>query len=98
MISARRFLAVAVERGAGAAEARMIALDDALLLGIEPERVGFPHHRVDAAEQCRIGVDLVPVAGDLRRKFALDFEQSVVGVRAGQQPKRIADALQRPAA
>ena len=76
----------------------MIALDDALLLGIKPERVGLPHQRVDAAEQRRIGVDLVPVAGDLRRHFALDFEQSVVGMRAGQQMKRIADALQRPAA
>ena len=38
------------------------------------------------------------MAGDLRRKLALDFEQRVVGVRAGQEPKRIADALQRPPA
>ena len=32
---------VAVERGAGAAEARMVPLDDALLLGIKPEAVGL---------------------------------------------------------
>ena len=92
------FFGFTVESGAGAAEARIIALGDALLFGIEPERVGLPHHRVDAAEQCRIAVDLVPVAGDLRRKLALDFQQSVVGMRAGQQPKCVADPLQRTAA
>ena len=40
-----------VKRGAGAAEAGMIALDDALLLGGEPKRAGVAHQRVDALEQ-----------------------------------------------
>ena len=94
----KAFFRFAVERGAGAAKARMVALGDAFLFGIEPEAVGFSHHRIDAAEQRRIAVDLVPMAGDLWRKFALDFEQRIIGVRAGEEPKRVADALQRPPA
>ena len=40
----------------------MIALQHALLLGVEIEAVGLAHERVDAAEQAFVGVDPVPVA------------------------------------
>ena len=87
-----------VEGGAGAAEAGVIALDDALLLARQIELVGLLHQRVDALEQVRIGIDGVPVPGELRRDLALDLEQGVIGMGAGQKVKHIADPLERAAA
>ncbi len=86
-----------VEAGAGAAETGVVALQHALLLGIEAELVDVAHQRVDAAEQRRIGVDLVPMPGDLRRDLALELEQRVVGMGAGQEMEYVADLRQRPA-
>ena len=40
-----------VERRARAAEAGMVALEHALLLGHQPERIDLAHQRVDAPEQ-----------------------------------------------
>ena len=39
-----------IERGAGTAESRVVALQHALLLGVEVEPVGRAHEHVDAAE------------------------------------------------
>jgi hypothetical protein len=97
MISASAFFAGAIERGAGAAEASVVALEHALLLGGKPERIGLAHQRVDAAEQRRVGVDLVPVAGDPRRNLALDFKERVVGVGAGQHDGRHCRRVPAPA-
>ncbi len=85
-----------VEAGAGAAEAGVVALQHALLFGIEAERVDAAHQRIDAAEQRRVGVDLVPMPRHLRRHLALDLEQRVVGMGAGQEMEDVADARQRP--
>ena len=85
-----------VEAGAGAAEAGVVALQHALLLGIEAERVDAAHQRIDAAEQRRVGVDLVPMPRHLRRNLALDLEQRVVGMGAGQEMEHVADPRQRP--
>ncbi len=87
-----------IEGGSGAAEAGVIALEHALLLGVEAGRIGRAHHRIDAAEQRRTRIDLVPMAGKLRRQFALDCEQRVVGIGAGQDVEDLVDALQRPPA
>ena len=96
MISAEALLRRIVEAGAGAAEAGVIALQHALLLGIEAELVDVAHQRIDAAEQRRVGVDLVPVPRHLRRNLALDLEQRVVGMGAGQEMEYVADPRQRP--
>ena len=98
MISASRVLAA----GSSAAPARrklgMIALDHPLLFGIEPERVGLAHQRVDAGEQIRVGVNVVPVPRHHRRHLALDLLQRIVGMGAGEHMEHVLDPRQRPAA
>ena len=89
---------LAVERGAGAAKGCVIALEHALLLGGEVERLALPHQSIDAAEELCVGVELVPVARDLRRELALDLEQRVVAVGAGQKMEHLFDPPQRPPA
>ena len=91
-------LRFAVERGAGAAKRCVIALEHALLLGGKVERFALTHQGVDAAEEPRIGVELVPVACDLRSEFALDGEQRVVAVGAGQKMEHLLDPRERPPA
>ena len=86
------------ERRAGTAEGHMIALQHALLFGVEIEPVGPAHERVDAAEQGFVGVDPVPVARQLRRNLALDLEQRGVAVRADEQVEGGAHAFQQPPA
>ncbi len=73
-----------IERGAGALEHQVIAFQHARLLGIEAERVAALPERVDAAEQRLVEQDAVPVPGLARRDLALDRQQRVVGVRAGE--------------
>jgi len=87
---------LALERSAGAAEGSVIALEDALLLGGEVKRFALLHQSIDATEQLSIGVELVPVAGDLRGQFALDPEQRVVAMRAGQKVEHLLDPSQGP--
>ena len=89
---------LAVERGPGAAKGCVIALEHALLLGGEVERLALPHQSVDAAEELCVGVELVPVARDLRRELALDLKQRVVAVGAGQKMEHLLDPPQRPPA
>ena len=98
MISASRFLAILVQRRAGAAEACVIALDHPLLFGVQSNVLGGPHHRVDAPEQGGIGVDLVPVPRDLRRHDALDFQQGIIGMCAGKKMKDVIDPFEGAAA
>ena len=98
MISISRALRRGAERGAGAAEGHVIALQHALLFGVEIEPVGPAHERVDAAEQFFVGVDPVPVAGQLRRDLALDLEQRGVAVGADEQVEGGAHPLQQPPA
>ena len=45
-----------------------------------------------------MGVNRVPMPGDLRRDIPLDFKKRIVAVRAGKKVKRIADAVERPPA
>ncbi len=87
-----------VEAGAGAAEADVIALEHALLLGAEPKGVGLLCERIDAAEQGRIGLDLVPMAGELRGDPAFQLEQGLVAVGADQHVEDVLDPGQRPSA
>ena len=87
-----------VKRGARTAETRMVTLGDALLLGIKPKRVGLAHHGIDSAKQCGIGMNPMPVPRDLRRDVPLEFKERVVGMRAGQDLKRIVGAIERPPA
>ena len=62
----------------------MIALKHTLLFGGKFERIALPHERIDAAEQCCVGADPVPVASDLRGNLALDLKERVVAVSAGE--------------
>src|ERR1700749_4720481 len=87
---------LALERGAGAAEGSVIALEDALLLGGEVKRLALLHQSIDATEQLSIGVELVPVAGDLWGQFALDRKQRVVTMGTGHKVKHLLDPPQRP--
>ena len=81
----KAFLGRAIEPGTGATERDVIALEHPLLFRIEPERVDLLHERVDAAEQVRVGVDIVPVAGSPRRKFAFYLQKPLVAVGADQE-------------
>ena len=87
-----------VERGAGPAEADVIALEDALLLRVQSGRIASARQRIDAAEQGGVGVNLVPMARNTRRHFALDVEQRAVAMGADQEVKDIFHPLQRAAA
>ncbi len=87
-----------VERGAGSAKRGVVALEHPLLLGGKPKRVALAHQRIDAVEQRGIGTEFVPVAGHLRRQFALDLQQRLVAVGADQKAENLLDAGQRPAA
>ena len=86
------------EAGAGAAEGHVVTLEHAFLLGGQAERVGLPHEGFDAPEQRRVGVDFVPVAGDLRGDLPLDLEQRVIAVGADQKVEDVFDPRQRTAA
>src|SRR6185437_6702270 len=88
---------LALERGAGAAEGRVIALEYALLLGGEVKRLALLHQSIDATEQLRIGVEPVPVVRDLWRELALDRKQRLIAVGAGQKVEHLLDPCQRPA-
>ena len=68
----------------------MVTLEHALLLGVQAERVGLTHEGFDAPEQRRVGVDFVPVAGDLRGDLPLDLEQRVIAVGADQKVEDVA--------
>src|ERR1700730_5385556 len=72
----------------------MIALDAPLLFGIESSGTDGLHHRIDAPKQGGVGVNLVPVPRDLRRHYALDFQQGIVGVCAGKQMKDVIDPFE----
>ena len=87
-----------IERGAGAAEGDVIALENAHLLGAKAERAGLLHQRVDAGEQFRVGVNVVPMSCHHRRDLALDRLQRVIGVGAGKHMEHMLDPRQRPAA
>jgi hypothetical protein len=89
------FLRCAVERGAGAAEGGMVALQHARLLGGEVKLVRLPHDLVEAAKQRRIGTYLVPVTGDLRRDLALDLQEGLVAVGADKKVEDVFDPRQR---
>src|SRR5262245_15130555 len=86
-----------IERGTGALEHQVIALQHARLLGVEAKRLAALAERVDAAEQQLVEQDAVPVAGLTRRNLALDLEQRIVGVGARKHAKDPADPIQRAA-
>jgi hypothetical protein len=98
----RAALSVAERRAPRAHEVAVIALDQALRLGVEPERVAAVVERPHAVPEPRVQVDRVLVRGQLRRELGLRLLQRVVGVRlldvredlvgAGQQ---LARALHR---
>jgi len=88
----------AIEGDASAATGYVIALEHALLFGGKIESVPPPCERIDAAEQCRVGADSVPVAGDLRGNLALDFKDCIVTVGAGEKMEDAFNARQGPAA
>ncbi len=92
------FFRCAVERGAGAAKGRVVALQHAFLLGGKAECIALLHQGIDAVEQVGVGVESVPVARHLRRKLALDLKERVIAVRSGQKMKHLLDPGQRPPA
>ena len=73
-----------IERGAGALEHQVVALEHARLLGRQAELVALAMQSIDAAEQRLVHEDAVPVLGLERRELALDRLDGVVGVRAGE--------------
>ena len=76
----------------------MIALEHAPLLGREREPVALAMQRVDPAEQRLVHEDLVPVLGAQRRDLALDLQDRVVGVGAGERIEDVVDTRERVAA
>ena len=86
-----------VERGAGALEHHVVAIEHALLLGREGEPIARAVQAVDAAEQGLVHQDAVPVLGLLRGELAFDLLDGVVGMRARQQVEHAAHAHERVA-
>ena len=81
----KALLGRAIKGCAGAAKGSVIALQHALLFGVEAERIDVLHQRIDAEEQVRVGVDVVPMAGSPRRKVAFDLQKRFVAVGADEE-------------
>ena len=86
---------LAFELRAGADEIEMMALEHAKGFRVEAEAGARLMERIDAAEEGRVQIDLVPVLGDDGRHVALDLLQRVVGMRRGQVEHHELDARQR---
>ena len=78
-------LACGVKPGAGAAEARPVALKYASLLGAQRQAILLPPQRVDTGEQGVIEADAVRMCGEQRRDLPLDGEQVVVAMSASER-------------
>src|SRR6516225_355924 len=70
--------------GAGAPEIHVIALEDALLLRRETERVAPAEQGVDAREELVVQIDLVPMTSAQRRDLKLDRLERRIAVRADE--------------
>jgi len=84
-----------VERGAGAAELYVIALEHAPLLGRKRKPVAHLVETIDAAEQGLVHEDPVPVLGLERGQLALEREDRIVGVGAGQEMEKVDGSRER---
>jgi len=82
------------EPRAGANAVEMEALEDAALLGIEPERVAPRVQRIDPREQAGVGANAVLVRGELRHHRPLHLLQRRRRLARRQVPEQRLDAHQ----
>jgi len=87
-----------VERRARAHEHQVIAIEHARLLRRERKRVAAAVKRIDASKQRLIHKDVIPVLGLERRQVALNREDRIVRVGAGEHVEHVLDAGERGAA
>ncbi len=85
-----------VEAGAGAAEAGVDALQQALLFGRQLEMGALVVEFCDAAEQHGVHQDGVPVPGGAQRHLALDRQQRLARMRRDQRMEHRRDAVEQP--
>ena len=78
-----------VKRSAGAGKFQVIALEHAPLLGRKRKPVAHLVETIDAAEQGLVHEDPVPVLGLERGELALDREDRIVGVSAGEEIENV---------
>ena len=77
---------------------RVVAVEDARLLGVEAELVAPVEQRRDAPEQRLVHEDRAAMARQARRDLALDRLQRVVGVAAGEVEEHRRDPAKLAAA
>ena len=84
--------------GAGTAEGHLVALQNARLLAREPEFAAAVPQRPDPGVEAARELDAVTVRGEPRRHLALECQDGIVGVGAGQRVEDRRDLRQRAAA
>ena len=78
------------QRGAGAHESGVVAVEQARLLGVKPERGVPPVEVADSGMELGVEVERVAVAGEQWGDLALDRLERLAGVGAGLTKNRLA--------